>query len=223
MSALLKCTLVAVLAVGFVGCASSKLKQENEQLKAQVNKLSDALAASEAERGQLAQDKVGVEGELSKTKADYAAKQRELEDVTKKLKGQGFDVAMREGSMVVTMPAKILYPSGSADLSSSGKDKLKELAKTLNDDLKGYFIEVQGHTDTDPIQRTKDKYASNWELSYDRAQTVAYYLMKSAGVDAKRLHVAAFGEYRPVSANATSEGKAKNRRVEIVVMQTAGK
>jgi len=223
MSAVLRCALVAVLAIGLVGCASTKLKQENEQLKASVNKLNDALAASQAENTQLSQEKASLESELSKTQADYAAKQRELEDVTRKLKGQGFDVAMREGSMVVTMPAKILYPSGSADLSSSGKDKLKELAKTLNDELKGYFIEVQGHTDTDPIQRTKDKYASNWELSYDRAQTVGYYLIKSAGVDPKRLHVAAFGEYRPVSSNATSEGKAKNRRVEIVVMQSAGK
>jgi chemotaxis protein MotB len=220
MSTVFKVMLLAVLAVGVVGCASTKMKQENEQLKAQVNKLSDALAASEDESRRLKEENVGVSGELSKTKAEYAAKESELQAVTKKLQGQGFEVSMREGVMTVTLPQKLLYTSGSADLTKSGRDKLATLGKTLNADLKGFPVEVQGHTDNEPIHATKDKYKSNWELSYDRAQTVAYSLIKS-GIESKRIHVSAYGEFRPVAANTTNDGKARNRRVEIVVMQPA--
>ena len=215
-----KCAMIAVLSFGLVGCATSKMKQENESLKTQVRNLTDELAAAKEENSRLSQEKVGVESELSQTRAEYAAKQKELEAMTKKLAGQGFDVKMRGGMMVVTMPQKILYASGKAELTSTGKDKLKQLAQTLNQELKGFPIEVQGHTDTDPIVRTKDKYKSNWELSYDRAQTVVYYLV-SVGVDSKRIHASAYGEYSPVASNANADGKARNRRVEIIVMQSA--
>ncbi len=222
MSLAFKSLVVSVVAFGLVGCASAKMTRENAELRTQVQNLSDQLATAQAENAQLNQQLAGTESDLSKARAEYAAQQSELEAMTKKLTGQGFDVQMRQGMMVVTMPQKILYNSGSADLSTTGKDKLKQLTTTLNGELKGFPIQVQGHTDTDPIVRTKDKYKSNWELSYDRAQTVVYYLI-SAGVDAKRIHAAAFGQYSPVTANSSADGKAKNRRVEIVVMQAPGK
>ena len=102
---------------------------------------------------------------------------------------------------------------------SAGKEKLRRLAGTLNADFKDYTIEVQGHTDTEPILKTKDKYKSNWELSYDRAQTVVYYLIKSCRVKPERVRAAACGQYAPVASNKTPEGMAKNRRVEIVVVK----
>jgi chemotaxis protein MotB len=209
---------LVVLAISLAGCSYNKLKRENAELKDQVGKLNEALAAAEGEKSLLAQDKAGVEGELERIRAQ----QQQLEDAMAKLRGEGFDVRGGEGMLVVTLPSKVLYPSGSAGLSSGGKDKLKTLSKTINETLAGFPIEVQGHTDTDPIRLTKDKYASNWELSYDRAQTVVYYLIKSCGVDAKRVHASAYGEYKPMASNATADGKAKNRRVEIVVMRPTG-
>ena len=121
-----------------------------------------------------------------------------------------------------TMPQKVLYQSGSAVISTGGRGLLQQLAAALNSDFKDFTIEIQGHTDTDPISRTKDKYKSNWELSYDRAQTVAYYLISSGKVSPNRVHVSAYGEYNPVAANTSATGKAKNRRVEIVVIRPAG-
>jgi len=214
---------LVVLVVAFIGCAETrKLRQENEQLKAQVLKLSDTLAETKAENERLQAEKVGAEGELSKARAEAAQKTSELEKMTQQLKGQGFEVAMREGMMVVTMPQKLLYPSGSASIGKAGRDKLQTLAKALSGELKGFPVEVQGHTDNEPIRRTKDKYKSNWELSYDRAQTVAYSLIKS-GVEPNRIRVSAYGEYHPVASNSTADGRSKNRRVEIVVMRPTAK
>ena len=139
-----------------------------------------------------------------------------------RLADRGFDVSLQEGYVMVNLPTRILYASGSAQLSSSGKAKLADLAAELKGEFADYLIEVQGHTDTDPIRRTKDKYKSNWELSYDRAQTVAYYLINDAGIEPERIHVSAYSKYKPVASNETEEGKARNRRVEIAVMKPAG-
>jgi len=219
ITALLRGTVVVLLAVGLVGCSYNKLKRENDELKAQNKMLNDERDALLAQKGDLEKQQAGMAGELDSARA----RQQQLEEAMRKLRGQGYDVSLGEGMLIVTLPSKILYPSGSAELASSGKDKLKQLAKTLNEDLKGFPIEVQGHTDADPIQHTRDKYASNWELSYDRAQTVVYYLIKSCSVEPKRIHASAYGEHKPVAPNKDAEGKAKNRRVEIVVMRPMAK
>lgn len=209
----------AVMAV-VAGCASTtRLKAENNQLKDQVKRLSDALASSDAEKQRLADRNAELEDSLSRSSADIAAKDNELEDMRQRLAGKGFDVSVTGGTVVVNLPTQILYASGSAVITSAGKDKLRTLASELKGDFADFKVEVQGHTDTDPIRKTKDKYKSNWELSYDRAQTVAYYLMESAGIKPERVHVSAYGEHTPVASNATEDGKSKNRRVQVVVMK----
>lgn len=210
LSAFSKVLAVVAIAVAATGCATKKLQQENDQLRSQVTNLQSELEFTKAENARLQEQMAGVETDLGKTRAD-------LEAARKKLAGQGITASVSDQGLVITMPVQILYASGSATLATKGKEQLKTIAKTLNEDLKGYPVEVQGHTDNDPIRQTKDRYKSNWELSYDRAQTVAYYLISGAGVDPKRIHAAAYGEYHPVAANTSAEGKAKNRRVEIVI------
>lgn len=218
----MKGLLLAALLAGFVGCASKRLAAENKGLKADLAQLNNLHVASEAEVARITAEKNQLEAELDKVRQDYAARTAELEEMSKKLSEQGFDVSVRAGMVVITMPQKVLYGSGSATISTGGKDRLRKIAEALNGDFKTFSVEIQGHTDTDPIVKTKDKYKSNWELSYARAQTVAYYLMTSGKVDPKRVHVSAYGEYHPVASNATSSGKATNRRVEILVIRPAG-
>ncbi len=215
-----KAVLGVVLAAGFLGCTGmNKLRAENTQLKEQVVRLSDALAADKSETGRLSSENAKLRDALAKSAADTAAKNSELEKMRGNLAGQGFDVSLRAGTVVVTLPTNILYGSGSAVLSAAGKEKLRRLTSTLNTDFKDYTIEVRGHTDTEPIRKTRNKYKSNWELSYDRAQTVVYYLIKDCNIKPERVRAAACGQYDPVASNKTPEGRAKNRRVEIVVVK----
>ena len=213
----LLCVVVLAAAAGCAG--QTRLQAENRQLKEQVKRLSEALASGDSDAQRIADEKAALEEALAAATADVASRDDELETMRQKLAQQGFDVAVREGTVVVTLPTQILYPSGSAVLLTGGKGQLSKLSGELKGDFSDYLIEVQGHTDTDPIKLTKDKYKSNWELSYDRAQTVAYYLIDSAGIAPERVHVGAYGQYHPVASNSTREGKAKNRRVEIVAMR----
>ncbi len=221
-SSVMRGLLLVVMVVALAGCASTKMKRENAELKSQVGQLQESLANSEADATRLQGENSSLQTELDRTKSDYAAKNAELEAMAGKLRAGGFDVSVRDGMVIVTMAQSVLFDSGSAAISSRGSAKLTELSKALNGDFKGYTVEVSGHTDTDPIVRTRDKYKSNWELSYDRAQTVAYNLMNVGKVDPKRVRVVANSQYRPVASNSSADGKAKNRRVEILVIRPAG-
>lgn len=215
---------LAILAVAAlaVGCASQKrLETENRQLKEQVKRLSDALASGDTDSIGLTEENARLAEELAGARAASAAKDSELDDMSKRLAAKGFDVSVSGGTVTVTLPAKILYASGSATITSSGKKKLKTLADELNGEFADFEIEVQGHTDNDPIKKTKGKYESNWELSYARAQKVLYYLVKSGRIKPQRIHASAYGEHHTAASNATATGKSSNRRVEIRLSRSA--
>jgi len=110
----------------------------------------------------------------------------------------------------------VLFDSGQHKLKASGKQAIKRVAPTLKD-LK---IRIEGHTDTDPVKHTKERYPyGNLQLSGMRALAVASFLIKECGLDAKNVSYGGFGEYQPVAPNDTKEGKAKNRRVDIRALE----
>ena len=114
---------------------------------------------------------------------------------------------------VITVADSILFRPGSADLSESGKNVLNKVLGVLKEypDKK---IRIDGHTDSDPILRTKSKYTSNWDLSANRAVRVVEQLTETAAINGERISVAAYSKYRPVDP----QNKKLNRRVEIVVL-----
>lgn len=115
----------------------------------------------------------------------------------------------------VSIDAKLLFPSGSALLSSAATALLLHLGEALkavpND------IEVAGYTDSTPIHTAA--FPSNWQLSAMRSANVVYVLSEVPGIDPARLSIAAFGPYHPVASNATSVGRQANRRVNIIVLR----
>jgi chemotaxis protein MotB len=121
-------------------------------------------------------------------------------------------VKIVDGRMVVVLKTDILFSSGSAELSKEGKDALAQVAQVLAGFDRNFQIE--GHTDNVPIH--SDKYASNWYLASARAIGVVDHLIAS-GMDPKRLSAASYGEFVPVAANDTADGKAQNRRIDIVI------
>lgn len=124
------------------------------------------------------------------------------------------DLKIIDGRMVLRLPTDILFASASASLSKSGKEAISEVGEVLVT-IKDREFQIEGHTDNDPI-RTKD-YRNNWELASARSYNVLKTLL-DAGVKPKQLSAASFGEYKPAANNKTKEGKAKNRRIEIIVV-----
>jgi|DewCreStandDraft_2_1066082.scaffolds.fasta_scaffold00162_6 chemotaxis protein MotB len=119
----------------------------------------------------------------------------------------------REG-IIISLSGNLLFDSGRADLRPEGIEVLKvlgeELRKMPND------VRVEGHTDNVPIHTAL--YASNWELSVARAVAVTRYLSEVVGVAPSRLSAVGYGEFRPVADNSTREGRARNRRADIVIL-----
>ncbi|MHC5159027.1 MAG: OmpA/MotB family protein [Planctomycetota bacterium] len=120
------------------------------------------------------------------------------------------------GTITVTLPNSILFSSGKATLKNSTNSDLNHVYSVLRERYSGKQVDVVGHTDTDPIRKTKNLWKDNWDLSAGRALTVVRYLVDK-GVSPKNIRGVACGQSRPVASNSSSAGKAKNRRVEIVV------
>lgn len=117
-----------------------------------------------------------------------------------------------ERGVVMTLADKLLFKSGQAKLSASADsllDKISHLIQTI-----GVPIEIEGHTDNVPIHTAG--FASNWELSTARAVNVLRYLVERQQTDPNRLSAVGFSEYQPMADNASADGRAKNRRVDII-------
>ncbi len=123
-------------------------------------------------------------------------------------------VEMKNGKVYVSMSDKLLFKSGDANVEVKGKEALKKLAEVLNKNT-DVSIAIEGHTDNVPIKTAL--YKDNWDLSAARATNVVRLLSVEYGMDARRLTASGKGEYFPVADNSTTEGKAKNRRTEVVL------
>ncbi|MCM2318405.1 chemotaxis protein MotB [Geopseudomonas sagittaria] len=130
--------------------------------------------------------------------------------------GDDIDVVVNESTVSFRISSEILFSSGQADLSLAGLAVLKRLVPVLNST--DHVIAVVGHTDSVPVR--SGRYPSNWELSGSRAGGVVRYL-EANGVASKRLRAVGYADTRPLADNATAEGRASNRRVELI-METPG-
>jgi len=122
-----------------------------------------------------------------------------------------------QGNLVITLESGITFGSGSANLTSGGQSTLDRVARTVREEFPGRLIRVEGHTDTDPIKRTRSKFADNWDLGFNRARSVAVYFRDKGSISPEQLVLASRGEYDPVESNKNEQGKRRNRRVEIIV------
>ncbi|MCX6186869.1 MAG: OmpA family protein [Bacteroidetes bacterium] len=123
-------------------------------------------------------------------------------------------VEMKNGKVYVSLSDKLLFKSGSADVEDKGKEVIKKVADILNKNS-DVDVLIEGHTDNKPIKT--DKFADNWDLSTARASNIVRLLSDENNVNAKRLTAAGRGEYMPKLSNETPEGRAKNRRTEIIL------
>ena len=134
------------------------------------------------------------------------------------LAGTGATVSERGNEIVITVGNEILFSSGSATLTNSAKRSLKQIVDAINARYPDNAIRIVGHTDNQPIVRTRNKWSDNWELSGARALAVLREII-NAGISESRIHFAGFAEHQPIADNSNRSGRSKNRRVEIIITQ----
>lgn len=116
-------------------------------------------------------------------------------------------------TMRIILTGDLLFELGESDLSKEAQTSLRQLTSMIQ--LTPYMINVVGHTDNIPMHSAK--YASNWELSVARASTVARFLIDEMDIPPKQFVVSGYASFRPIKANTTTQNRARNRRVEIII------
>ncbi|MCX7724980.1 MAG: OmpA family protein [Thermodesulfovibrio sp.] len=138
-----------------------------------------------------------------------------IEDLRKLLNDiSGVNIKSDARGIVITLPDSLLFSSGSAELKPESIEALIRISEKLKE-IPGK-VAIEGHTDNVPIRSSI--YKSNWELSAARASSVLHFLLQR-GLSPDRFLIAGYGEYKPIAPNDTDEGRAKNRRVELIILR----
>ena len=200
-------------------------KNSNEALKANLAKNRELLEQLEAKGKALAseQERLDASGKrLSELEALIAAKEASMRKLKETLsnalngfEGKGLTVEQKNGKVYVSMENKLLFSSGSWAVSTEGKKAVVELGKVLGDNP-DISVLIEGHTDDDAFTAS-GPIADNWDLSTKRATAIVAILSENKKINKQNLTAAGRGEFSPLASNATAEGKAKNRRIEIIL------
>lgn len=178
----------------------AKTLKDNTQLTASIQQMQTALAELDARKRQ-------AEARVAEFRA--------LIDRFKPLIDTGkLTVRLEGGRMKVVLATDVLFASGKADLSDEGVEAITEVGVLLAG-IEGRRYQVEGHTDD--VQIKSRRFPSNWELGAARALTVVKTMVE-AGLGAERISGASYGEFSPAASNDSDEGKAANRRIEIVLV-----
>jgi chemotaxis protein MotB len=135
-------------------------------------------------------------------------------ELSEALRLQRVDIHRDARGLVVSLPQEAAFAIGSTDVTPEARDLISRVAAAVAPTL--HAIRIEGHTDNVPIRTAR--YASNWELSTARASAVVAFLVGTAEFDPARLSAAGYGEFHPRVSNDTAENRARNRRIDIVIL-----
>ena len=157
------------------------------------------------------QEEIDLE-ELKSALEEYATSSNLEEEIT---------VSIDERGLIIRFMDRVLFDPGKAELKPEAREILDTVAEILQrDEFKDKAIKVEGHADTTPVS-PKDGFPTNWELSTARATNVLRYLVEQRGIEGERISASGYSYYRPIAPNDTKENKAKNRRVDIVILKSS--
>lgn len=210
-------------AQNLLSARTRELNEKEMELAAKEQQLAEQQELFLLQRSQMAAKQAELEAEEAATRAKLETKERELEavrnSVTKALTGfadKGLKVETKDGKVYVSMENKLMFPSASWTVSKEGANAIKELAKVLEQDTT-LNIMVEGHTDND-VYRGNTAVKDNWDLSVMRATSIVKLLLQHGpGINPARIEASGHGEFAPKATNTTAEGKAANRRTEIII------
>ena len=207
-------------------------QNSNEALQASIEKNRGLLEEIQIKEGELLSERTRLdslkrelssriarveelEGLVADKEALMSALKTALTDALVSFKGNGLSVEQRDGKVYVSMENKLLFQSGSWSVGNTGKQALKQLGSVLatNPEI---AVLIEGHTDADPYIGN-DNLSGNWDLSTKRATEIVKLLLKNNKIKAENLTAAGRGQYQPLASNKTAAGKAKNRRIEVIL------
>jgi len=200
----------------------AKNAQKNRELLAQLEEKEQALAAESERLSKLKQEleaRSNRVAELENVIAAKDAKMNQLKDAISKaltnFEGKGLTVEQRDGKVYVSMENKLLFSSGSWAVGIEGTKAVNQLGNVLayNPDI---AVLIEGHTDNVPYTGS-GQVKGNWDLSTKRATAIVNILRENKNISPENLTAAGRGEYAPIASNETTEGKAKNRRIEVIL------
>jgi len=161
-----------------------------------------------------------LSGEVERLSDLRAEEKKQFEEMKKELRrelrGKKVKLAVAERGLVITLANNILFDSGKAEIKKDAYPVLNKIVAAIKAKAPDKDIGIEGHTDNVPIKYSSWK--SNRELSTTRANNVYHYLVKTGGISPAKFTTMGYGEFRPVAGNETAAGRAKNRRVEIVIL-----
>jgi chemotaxis protein MotB len=199
------------------GCA--ELEELRTANKRQAITVRDQMSELDKMRAKLnAASKVNRVYE-DRAQSDEEVKERlraELERLARSIGGGAVVRDTAEGPMI-QLPETILFDSGLAKLKTQGEVALEKIAKHLKTHPSA-IVRIDGHTDNDPIVKSKHLWKSNHHLSAGRALSVLHYLVNKGHIEEKRIHIAGYGPNRPIASNKNKAGKMQNRRVEFLIL-----
>lgn len=197
---------------------------KNRELLAQLEAKEKAMAAEQDRLNKLRDELASSTKRLNELESMIAAKDASMKKLKETLskalnafEGKGLTVEQKNGKVYVSMENKLLFQTGSWAVGTEGRKAVVEVGKVLaqNPDI---TVLIEGHTDNDKIYGAiGGGVENNWDLSTKRATAIVNILGENAGIQKKNLTAAGRGEYAPLMSNDTPEGKAKNRRIEIIL------
>lgn len=202
--------------------ALSENSRRNRDLLAQLDEKERALAVEQARLEKLQKDLAARSNRINELESLIAAKDAKMNalktavsNALTNFEGKGLTVEQRDGKVYVSMENKLLFNSGSWAVNSEGKKAVQQLGQVLaqNPDI---AVLIEGHTDNVPYGGA-GQLTDNWDLSTKRATSIVQILRENRNIDPQNLTAAGRGEFAPVTSNETSEGKAKNRRIEVIL------
>jgi chemotaxis protein MotB len=192
----------------------SALEQQNSKQKEQITALQQKAGSLEQQKGSLEQQKAALLAASQQQQQQYDAL---VQGLSKEVEKGQLQVRQYKNMLAVDLAEKIFFDSGRATLKPGGKDVLKKVGEALKA-YENKIIRVVGHTDNVPVAKSlKGTFPSNWELSVARATNVVRFLQE-VGIPPERMIPSGRGEYNPVAPNDTPEGRQKNRRIEIMLI-----
>ena len=197
---------------------NSILQSKSDSLSQTIFELRRRVADLDAENAKLMAENASLvkarEEQVQKVSSTYESL---LEKMKTEISMGQVTISELKGKLTVNMVDSILFDSGKAEVKKGGLEILGKVVSILKD-VNDKSIRIEGHTDDVQISRAlAQRYPTNWELSAARAINVARHL-QDQGIDPGQLSAVAYGEWKPVATNDTAEGKAKNRRIEIILV-----
>lgn len=212
----------------------SSLKDQMATLQKNIDELNGEISGLKSQNNQLGQQTAEQQSKLTRSQQDLQQQKQRLEQLQNLLNDQkkasenlknkmaealkGFNsnelsVTQKDGKVYVSLSEQLLFPSGSAVVNPKGVDALSKLAAVLNLNT-DVSVMIEGHTDSIPI---RGRYQDNWDLSTARANAIVRILVNNYKVDPTRVIAAGHSYFEPVATNSTPEGRAKNRRTDIIL------